>query len=230
MSTFKMNKMNFIVIDDEHTSDEENDIYNNTDTNIGEVKEIKIKGGKMYYFKNFIDSSYYEFLKKEIDWSQEKCQIFGKTLNQPRLTSFMGIPTANYTYSGIKRMPKEMTPAVSHIMKKTQLVVSLIEKDQPLYTSVLANYYRDGNDNIGLHADDEKTLLKDSIIASVSMGSPRFFDLYSKEDKKKVMRLELEDGSLLLMGKGIQQLYKHSVPVQKKVKSGRINLTMRVIN
>lgn len=97
------------------------------------------------------------------------------------------------------------------------------------YTSVLANYYRDGNDIIGAHSDDEKDLAKDSIIASLSLGAERFFDIYSKDDGKKIKRIKLSNGSLLLMGKNMQKLYKHAVPVQKTVKEGRINLTWRII-
>ncbi len=171
----------------------------------------------------------YDILEKEIPWKQEQSVVFGKSHNQPRLTCFLGDDGKSYTYSGYKRIPEKFTPTLIEITKKLQQIVNEINPDHSLYTSVLGNYYRTGVDNIGKHSDDEKDLIPDSFISSLSLGTERFFDIYDKENDKKVLRLTLENGSLLLMGKNIQKLYKHAVPKQLKIKEGRINLTWRVV-
>ena len=209
--------------------------------NVIVIEEIDLPGAELYYVKNVVDNpnSVYETLQKEIPWRQEKAIVFGKEYNQRRLTCFLGDEGKEYTYSGIKRTPEKMTSTLISLTKQVQSIVNSCREEEapvspnflkhPLYTSVLANYYRDGNDNIGKHSDDEKDLSTDSIIASLSLGAERYFDIHCKKDGKKVMRLELENGSLLLMGKNMQKLYKHSVPIQKKIKDGRINLTWRVV-
>lgn len=194
------------------------------------LQEIDLPGAELYYVKNFIDNSsdVYDTLQKEVPWKQEKVIIMGKEYDARRLTCFLGEEGKSYFYSGIERIPEKMTDTLKDIMKRVQTIVDNV-REHPKYTSTLANYYLTGENSIGMHSDDETTLVPDSIIASVSIGAVRHFDIYCKKTGKKVMRLELEDGSLLLMGKNMQKLYKHAVPVQKKIKDGRINLTFRCI-
>lgn len=200
-------------------------------TDILFLDDLELPGAEVYYIDNFVDDpqTVYEKLHKEIPWKQEKAIVFGKEFNQRRLSCFLGDPEKTYKYAGITRSPERLTSTLNDLMDSVQKVVDKVDGSNQRYTSVLANYYRDGNDSIGAHSDDEKDLAKDSIIASLSLGAERFFDIYSKDDGKKIKRIKLSNGSLLLMGKNMQKLYKHAVPVQKTVKEGRINLTWRII-
>ena len=97
------------------------------------------------------------------------------------------------------------------------------------FTSVLLNYYRDGSDSNGWHADNEKELGVNPVIASVSFGSERNFQLKHNNDKALKKNIFLEHGSLLLMKGVTQHLWKHQIPKTAKPVGPRINLTFRVI-
>jgi len=92
----------------------------------------------------------------------------------------------------------------------------------------LANYYRDGNDSNGWHADNEKELGIDPVIASISLGVERRFDLKHNLTKEKIS-FHLSNGSLLIMGGSLQHNWKHTLAKAKKIEEGRINLTFRKI-
>ncbi len=97
------------------------------------------------------------------------------------------------------------------------------------FTSVLLNYYRDGKDSNGWHADNEKELGKNPTIASISLGSERVFQLKHNTDSSLKQNILLEHGSLLLMKGSTQHCWKHQIPKTSKPIAGRINLTFRVI-
>ena len=130
----------------------------------------------------------------------------------------------NYFYSGINNTGYIFTPELLEIKKKVEKALD----NKYEFNYCLLNYYEDGNQNIGMHTDDEKDL-KYPIIASVSLGAERFFDFHHKYDKSIKKRLKLENGSMVVMDGTTQKFYKHGVPVQKTIKTGRINLTFRVV-
>eukprot|EP01112_Ceratiomyxa_fruticulosa_P014578 TRINITY_DN418_c0_g1_i1.p1 TRINITY_DN418_c0_g1~~TRINITY_DN418_c0_g1_i1.p1 ORF type:complete len:255 (+),score=46.48 TRINITY_DN418_c0_g1_i1:234-998(+) len=92
------------------------------------------------------------------------------------------------------------------------------------FDSALVNFYENGDDYISAHADRE---CKGTLIASFSFGATREFLIREKETKKVVDRLDLESGSLLVMKVGMQESFLHELPKRPKVKTGRINVTMR---
>lgn len=197
------------------------------------IEELEIEGidAEFYIIHKFISNQQevYEELKNTIPFKQEKSIVFGKEYLQKRLQCLLGEENKSYTYAGIERYPEPMTNTLTNIMNKTQKIVETINKNHPKYTSVLSNYYKDGTNKIDKHSDNEKDMIKDSIISSVSLGCDRYFDIYSKETGKRIKRLTLKGGSLLLMGKNSQKKTKHAVPLQKEVTEGRINLTYRAI-
>jgi alkylated DNA repair dioxygenase AlkB len=108
-------------------------------------------------------------------------------------------------------------------------IIALIEKfldNKYKFNYILGNRYVDGSHNIGMHSDDERDL--NGPIVSISLGASRFFDIKSKLTKMK-QRINLKNGSMLIMAGDTQKNYKHGVPIQKKIKSKRINLTFRVV-
>ncbi|MFN8326319.1 MAG: alpha-ketoglutarate-dependent dioxygenase AlkB [Flavobacteriaceae bacterium] len=92
------------------------------------------------------------------------------------------------------------------------------------------NYYRDGNDSNGWHADNEKELGKNPIIASISFGAKRVFQMKHNTNKDQKFKIELEHGSLLIMKGTTQHFWKHQIPKSTKKVGPRINLTFRIIN
>ena len=114
----------------------------------------------------------------------------------------------------------------SPLQKIKSLVESVCETN---FTTVLLNYYRDGNDGNGWHADNEKELGINPVIASLSLGAERNFQLKHNLDTSQKKNIILENGSLLLMKGTTQHFWKHQVPKTAKPVGSRINLTFRVI-
>lgn len=168
-------------------------------------------------------SDLYDCLLKETSWKQDTITLFGKTYNQPRLTSWYGEINKNYSYSGITMKAE---PFTSTLLKIRSRVEKLSEET---FNGVLLNLYRDGSDSNGWHSDDEKELGTDPVIASLSLGVNRVFKLKHKKDPKVKHDIILENGSLLLMKGTTQQFWKHQIPKSKKVTQSRINLTFRTI-
>jgi len=96
------------------------------------------------------------------------------------------------------------------------------------FNAVLVNCYRDQNDTVGWHSDDEAELGQRPVIASLSFGEERNFQLKHKFTGEKIT-LPLKSGSLLVMGGETQAYWQHSLPRTKKPKLARINLTFRSI-
>jgi alkylated DNA repair dioxygenase AlkB len=82
---------------------------------------------------------------------------------------------------------------------------------------------------MGWHADDERELGPNPVIASVSLGAARRFKLRHRVIKDAALTLDLEHGSLLLMAGATQHHYVHSVPKTARVVAERINLTYRCV-
>ena len=113
------------------------------------------------------------------------------------------------------------------LLQKIKLLIE--NKTDTQFTSVLLNYYRDGKDSNGWHADNEKELGTNPIIASLSFGAERSFQLKHNSDKDQKKNIVLEHGSLLLMKGTTQHFWKHQIPKTSKPIGPRINLTFRKI-
>lgn len=165
----------------------------------------------------------FDALFHNIPWQQDPITVFGKTYLQPRLTSLHGINNLPYTYSGIQMHPHPYTPELSVLQNKIRLHTSAS------FTTVLLNLYRDGKDSNGWHADNEKELGINPVIASVSLGEKRFFHCKHRKDKTAKFKLELTHGSLLIMGGAMQHHWLHHIPKTTRKIGPRINLTFRKI-
>lgn len=192
-------------------------------------EEIKLNlpDADISYFPGFLDlkdaDNYFDRLLKTIPWQQDDITVFGKTHPQPRLTALFASNNKPYSYSNITMQPHGFTSALSEIKK-------LIEQQvETVFTTCLANLYRDGQDSNGWHADNEKELGINPIIASVTLGAPRYFNLKHKDNPKLKHKLLLEHGSLLLMKGETQHHWLHQIAKTKRVIKPRINLTFRVI-
>lgn len=160
----------------------------------------------------------------EIDWRQEYITLFGKTHKQPRLVAWYGDPDAHYTYSGKTYQPLPWNSALLDLKKLAEQVSG------SSFNSVLLNYYRDGRDSMGLHADDEPELGPEPVIASLSLGATR--TLYFRHRSRKelaTVNVPLPSGSLLVMRGETQRNWKHGIRKVARPCGPRVNLTFRHI-
>jgi alkylated DNA repair dioxygenase AlkB len=157
-------------------------------------------------------------------WRQEAVTIYGKKRMQPRLIAWYGDVEQRYSYSGISMEPLPWTDTLNQLRAVVQDVT------HERFNSVLLNYYRDHQDSMGFHSDDEKELGPRPVIASVSLGATRTFVLKHKSRRElSPARLELPSGSLLLMRGLTQKNWKHGNDKQSRPCGPRINLTFRQI-
>jgi alkylated DNA repair dioxygenase AlkB len=166
--------------------------------------------------------NYYDTLKSTLPWKHDELVIFGKHIVTAREVAWFGDPGLDYTYSGSTKRPLPWTGELRELR-------SLAEKHTGLsFNSCLLNLYHDGSEGMGWHSDDEKTIARNSGIASISLGAERRFAFRHKQTKETVSLL-LEHGSLLLMAGSTQAHWHHRLPPAKKVSTPRINLTFRMM-
>lgn len=163
-------------------------------------------------------------LMEDIDWKQEPIKLFGKAVMQPRLTAWYGDADKSYGYSGITMQPMPWTTLLLQLKQKAEAIAG------QGFNSALLNLYRNGQDSMGWHRDNEKELGRDPVIASLSFGATRLFKLRHVQDKKQVLSIALEPGSLLLMQGATQHHWLHQLPKTTLVTSPRINITFRCIH
>ena len=164
----------------------------------------------------------FDKLMEEIDWQHDRVRLYGREIVTKREVAWHGNAPYQYTYSHNTKTALPWTPS----LEKIKAVVEAKSGDS--YNCCLLNLYHSGEEGMAWHADDEKELLPDGAIASVSLGAPRRFIFRNKIDKQKTEIL-LEHGSLLLMRGSTQSYWEHSLPIMKRVKDARINLTFRTI-
>lgn len=188
---------------------------------------LHLQDAEIIYYPHFFDQKVaddiFSQLKTDIPWQQDNITVFGKTHLQPRLTALFGNDGKPYSYSNIKMQPHSWTL----LLRKIKVYVESVSEVN--FTTVLLNFYRDGKDSNGWHADNEKELGNNPIIASVSFGTERVFQLKHNTIPGLKQNIVLEHGSLLLMKGTTQHFWKHQIPKTAKPIGSRINLTFRVI-
>ena len=169
----------------------------------------------------------YDNLLNELPWQSDIVTLFGKTHVTTRQIVWMGGNDVSYHYSGQMRRAIPWSKQMLHIKRhiEQQLLSIGINVD---FNSCLLNYYPSGADGMGYHADDEKQLGTQPIIASLSLGATRKFVFKHKKTQDKV-ELYLESGQLIVMHGDTQEFWKHTITKTKTVASGRISLTFRKI-
>lgn len=191
------------------------------------MENLLPKDGQVYYYDNFLThqqaDSYYEQLKNRLAWRNDKIWLFGRWVAQPRLVAWHADKGLDYTYSG---MTMEAQAWVAPLLT---LKAQIEQKIGHSFNSVLANYYRNGQDSMGWHSDDEKELGKMPVMASLSLGVERRFRFKHKKNKDLRLAIQLKHGSLLIMQGKTQTYWQHTIPKSKPVTEGRINLTFRTI-
>ena len=180
------------------------------------------------YYKNFydIDSSKIILinLHSNIKWTNDEVKMYGKYLILKRRVALYANNGKSYTYSGLKKDPFPFTKELNTIKAKVE------KKTNVVFNSVLLNEYEDGQVGMGWHSDDEKELGENPTIASLSFGASRDMLFRNKNNPSlKVIKVLIENGSLLVMRGKTQHFWQHSIPKRLKIKQRRINLTFRNI-
>ena len=188
---------------------------------------IELQGASLLYIADFLSDEQADKLFEKLlhyeRWRQDHIKMFGKDILQPRLTALFSDHNNAYTYSGLKMHPELFPPYLTVIKERCEKIC------KQSFNACLANLYRDGQDSMGWHADDEKELGTNPVIASVSIGEPRIFHLKHRKDKNLTYKKRLQHGSLLVMRGETQKFWKHQLPKTKKQIGPRINLTFRKI-
>ena len=161
-------------------------------------------------------------LTDQVPWEAHTIKMFGKEYPQPRLVAWFGDPGSEYSYSGLKM---NVRPWIEPVQALRQIAE---QHAQVVFNSVLVNLYRDGDDKVSWHRDNEPELGNTPTIGSISLGAPRRFKFRHLETKEQV-EATLEPGSLVVMSGLSQSCWEHEVPRQKSIRDPRINLTFRQV-
>lgn len=193
-----------------------------------EHRRIQIPDAELSYYEHAFNAAesaqYFATLERDTPWRADHMTIHGKKVPLPRLQTWYGEPGANLNYSGMSLQPLPITPTLAEIAGRVYSLTGL------RFNGVLVTCYRDGNDSVGWHSDNEAEFGPNPIIASVSFGASRDFILkHLLNDSLKPVKCLLTSGSLLVMGDSVQTHWKHQLPKRKRVTQARINLTFRNI-
>lgn len=188
---------------------------------------LELAGAQLEFFDHWLGATaadtLFAALLQQIPWDTHRIRMFGRLVDSPRLSCWIGDPGTDYTYSGVRFAPRAWPVALRLICERLAREVGVD------FNSVLANRYRDGRDSMGWHSDDERSLGKQPVIASLSLGATRRFVLRHRHDATRKLELELEHGSLLVMAGDTQLDFQHALPKTARPVGERINLTFRRI-
>jgi len=216
------------------TDSSSDDLFDTRSFKTDEPIQLNLPDADVRLYKHFFSAdeadALFETLKQEINWQQEKVKVYGKLHNTPRLTAWYGEPNKTYTYSGLSATTTPWTNSLLSVKHKLESIC------EHTLNSVLLNLYRDGSDGVSWHSDDEIELGKNPLIASVSLGETRPFQMKPKllkKDsslKKDRVDIPLAHGDLLVMQGETQHNWLHQIPKSKKALRERINLTFRFVS
>lgn len=190
------------------------------------MTSLTVQNGTLIFDEAFLNqeeaNSLFEQFEATLPFQQGEITLFGKAHPIPRLEAFFATENKTYSYSGKTLKTHPFTAELLALKSKIEAI------SQQKFNCVLVNLYRNGQDSNGWHADDEPELGKNPVIASLSLGATRRFDLRHNLTNEK-MSFNLSNGSLLLMKGEMQHFWKHQIAKTKKVNAPRINLTFRWI-
>ncbi|MFC5743950.1 alpha-ketoglutarate-dependent dioxygenase AlkB family protein [Dyella tabacisoli] len=195
------------------------------------LQVIALPGAELQLAAHWLDGAEADALLAElqgsIPWEIHRIRMFGREVDSPRLSCWIGDPGTGYTYSRTRFEPNPWPPLMASLRARVETACAA------RFNSVLANLYRDGRDSMGWHSDNEPELGARPVIASLSLGAVRTFRLRPRAavaGRREVRALELPHGSLLCMGGDTQRLYQHDLPKVHAAIGARINLTFRYVH
>lgn len=197
-----------------------------TSQKFDDFEQVPIPGAEVYYRPSLPlgrpAEDVMRHLIEDVPWRAEEIVLWGKAIIQPRLTAWYGDPGCAYSYSGIRLEPLPWSATLCDLRRRIEAAAG------ERFNSVLLNYYRNEQDSVGFHSDDEPELGSCPVIASLSLGAERVFVMKHKRQRKlPPVRLALASGSLLLMKGDTQHCWRHGVPKETRPCGPRVNLTFR---
>ena len=182
------------------------------------------RDGAVYYCGRALDAEFavrgFQELQGGDFWRNDEVLMFGRRLVMSRKMAWFGdVP---YKYAGALKAPLPWSRQLLEL--KTAVEAACGHS----FNSCLLNYYADGSEGMGWHSDDEKSLVSNAAIASLSLGAQRNFRFKHRRTGETVSVL-LETGSLLLMEEETQTHWVHCLPKSKRILEPRINLTFRLM-
>ena len=184
----------------------------------------EMRQSQITFWPNWLDGERADsLLSKSIhdsDWRRDVIRIASKTIPMPRFQQWFGNPKTSYTSSNIRLQAVAFPNWIDELREKIEV------QSGESFNRALVNYYRDGSDSVDWHADDEAELGFEPLVASLSLGAERVFQLRHNLTKER-LDISLPHGSLLLMGAGIQTYWQHRIAKTKKVDQARVNFTFR---
>ncbi|MGC1550838.1 MAG: alpha-ketoglutarate-dependent dioxygenase AlkB, partial [Rhodanobacter sp.] len=168
---------------------------------------------------------WFDELLAQIPWERHRLRMFGRELDAPRLSCWIGDSGTHYTYSRTRFEPRPWPGRLAELRRQVE------QACDARFNSVLANLYRDGDDSMGWHSDDEPELGEQPVIASLSLGDERRFRFRRRRPRGEpaapgdTFNVPLAHGSLLCMAGATQRLYLHDLPKARVAAGARINLT-----
>lgn len=192
------------------------------------VRLMPLPDADLCYHADWLDpacaDAWLRELTQQTPWTQPQVRLYGRAHPVPRLVAWYGEPEATYRYSGLTHRPLPWTALLAEIRARVEAAAGTA------FNGVLLNLYRDGQDAMGWHSDDEPELGPNPLVASLSLGAARRFDLRRKGSQRIEHSLVLEHGSLLVMAGATQHHWQHQVARTRKVAAPRLNLTFRLIH
>jgi alkylated DNA repair dioxygenase AlkB len=149
--------------------------------------------------------------------------MFGKKITTKRKVAWYADAGIAYSYAGVKKSGLQWTESLLEIKQKVEAITGAT------YNACLLNLYHEGEEGMGWHRDNEKEIVAESSIASLSFGAVRKF-AFKHTTTNERLEIELAHGSLLDMKGEIQAHWYHSLPKTTRIKQLRINLTFRLMH
>ncbi|WP_414539699.1 MULTISPECIES: alpha-ketoglutarate-dependent dioxygenase AlkB family protein [Stenotrophomonas maltophilia group] len=191
------------------------------------LMDLHLTDASVHWHRRWLDRDtadvLHRTLREDLPWEVHRIRMFGRTVDSPRLSCWMGEPDARYRYSGTDFIPAPWHAALLPLRDR------LAGFCAAPFNSVLLNRYRDGEDGMGWHSDNEPELGPVPVIASLSVGAERRFLLRRRDDHARRAEVLLGHGDLLIMGGATQRNYQHALPKTQRAVGERINLTFRWI-
>ena len=193
---------------------------------VGETANLLHKDGTAHYYGKILPygeaNRYFDLLLQNIQWKNDEANILGKHIITKRKVAWYGNSDYSYAYSNTTKQALAWTRELSVLKRLVEEITG------ESFNSCLLNLYHNGNEGLGWHSDDEKSIGKYTPIASLSFGAERKFSFKHKQTKQTVS-LVLGHGSLLVMKGATQTNWLHSLPKSNRITQARINLTFRMM-
>jgi alkylated DNA repair dioxygenase AlkB len=193
---------------------------------VGETANLLHKDGTAHYYGKILPyreaNRYFDLLLQNIQWKNDEANILGKHIITKRKVAWYGNSDYSYAYSNTTKQALAWTRELSVLKRLIEEITG------ESFNSCLLNLYHNGNEGLGWHSDDEKSIGKYTPIASLSFGAERKFSFKHKQTKQTVS-LVLGHGSLLVMKGATQTNWLHSLPKSNRITQARINLTFRMM-